>query len=389
MTAAAAANTSIAALRPAQLAETIRLAFAKDWPLIILGPPGIGKTAIPKQVAADMDMPVIHLHAPTLQAEDFGIPWPRPAEVERETTFRFLIPDRIPVAGSSQSETGLLLLDELPQSGQEAQKVFANILQEREIHGHQLLAGWRIVATGNRVADRTGAAQMLAHLRDRMVQIELASGFEDWDTWAGEIDQDTGKPRVHHEVRAYIRARGGAPLFDFDPHRMVNATPRAWAEKVSPALTGTTNTTILRAVIAGSIGPAQMVEFMAFRGLFGILPSRDEFLANPEKVVNNLPLDVRVQVVDEAGVAKERSMPRADLLYALASMCISSLNPQTYRAALKAATFLKDDFGAFVLLSFTKQFPTLLGQLPQQEVTDILARWRHLIFPDAGPGASQ
>lgn len=373
-------SNSPLALRPSQLQEAIQVSFRLNLPLFIEGPPGIGKTAIPKQVAAEAGMAVLHLHTPTIRAEDFGIPWPRAVEADSGSpTFRFLIPSQLPIKGSQQPASGLLLLDELPQATPEVQKVFANIIQEREVYGQKLLPGWRIVATGNRVEDRAGAGRILSHLRDRLTRIELVVSHTDWDVWArGSSEANPARPRVHPEIRAYLLARGGDPyLFNFEPNREVNVTPRAWSEKVSPLLWNPPSLTVLRAMIAGDIGAGPMIEFMSYRSLFGVLPSKEEFFADPEGVIGRLPKDMQVETMVEG---ERKTFARLDVLYALACMATASLDAENFRPALRAAEALPEDFGAMVFLTFIRQHKTIFSSLPATDVARIMSRWKHLIF---------
>lgn len=392
---AAAANTlSFCSLKPSQLAEAIRTGFNLGLTLLIEGPPGTGKTSIPKQVAAELGMEGIHLHAPTLQAQDFGIPWPRPeSSPAASPTFKFLIPESLPVEGSNRQPAGMLLIDELAQAGQEVQKCFANLVQEREVYGRKLLPGWKLVATGNRVEDRAGAVRLLSHFRDRLVRVELAVSHEDWDAWARENPPGSQRPRVHPEIRAYLLARGGENLlFDFRPEREVNVTPRAWAEKVSPLLWNPPSLPVLRSLIAGSIGPGPMVEFMAYRSLFGFLPTVEQLFSDPIKAIRGLPQEgdrVEVESIDTNREKKIHTFKRPDLLYAVACMITANLNADNFEAALLAADTLPEEFGALVFLTFTKQNHAILNSLSQQKIAEIMGKWAHLIFsPKTSAGSA-
>src|SRR5262249_22719004 len=136
--------------------------------------------------------------------------------------------DLFPVEGSNCPDRGLLLIDELPQADANAQKILANVMHARVIHGKRIKKGWGIVATGNRVADRAGANRILTQLKNRLTVVAFDACVEDWELWA--LDN-----KVKPEVIAFIRFRPEL-LNNFDPQSEVNATPRSWVEGVSMRL---------------------------------------------------------------------------------------------------------------------------------------------------------
>ncbi len=360
-----ASDSALSALRPRALAEAVGVMYDLNRPIFIEGGVGVGKTSIVKQVAHRRGWTgaaCIHMHAPTKQAEDYGIPWPmRAGESASDLpTFSFLIPEGLPVVGSATPPEGVLLLDELPQASPDIQKVLANLIHEREIHGHRLKPGWRVAATGNRVQDRAGAGRVLSHLRNRMTTLALESSHKDWEIWAAEAG-------VHERVRAYMHARAGTPLMDFDPARDLNATPRAWAEGVSPLLGRGLGGEILRAAIGGAVGPGHAVEFLAFLEVYGLLPTREEFIAKPEETVAGLPKE------------KGASQPKADLLYALATMLTVDLSAEAFGPAIRAAMALPEEFASLVFLTFFQRNPTEVTTRAQSDVKEVLKHWGHLI----------
>lgn len=242
--------------------------------------PGLGKTQIAAQAAAELEVGFKAIHAPLLQPEDYGMPV---VTGKNRDELKFLVSkEKFPIEGSDCEENGIFLIDELSQADNNAQKVLANLIQEREIHGHKIKDGWTIVATGNKQADRAGANRILGHLANRMTRVSLEASLDDWTKWALEND-------VRSEVISFIRFRPEL-LSNYDPKNEVNATPRAWVEGVSQALGVTTEEF---ETFTGDVGEGPASEFLAFLKIFRSLPNPDAVLLNPKKA--EVPKDPATQ----------------------------------------------------------------------------------------------
>lgn len=243
--------------------------------------PGMGKTQIVAQAAKELKIGFMAIHAPLLQPEDYGMPVVHGA---RKDELKFIVSsDKFPLecpqcaskkCGVECVKEGLFLIDELPQADQSAQKILANLVQEREIHGHKIKSGWTIIATGNRQADRAGANRILGHLANRMTRVELEASLDDWTQWA----LSNG---VKPEVVAFLRFRPNL-LTNYSAKNEINATPRAWTEGVSARLDLIPKKLELP-VFSGDVGEGPAAELLAFLKIFRTLPNPDAVLLNPKK----------------------------------------------------------------------------------------------------------
>lgn len=258
-------------MRPLDLIALLsaRISAGIKRPVHIESSPGIGKTQITAQVASQLGIGFMAIHAPLLQPEDYGFPVINAARTDVD----FIVSTKkFPLEGTECPEAGILLIDEISQADSSAQKILANLVQEREIHGKRLKAGWIIVTTGNRVADRAGANRLLSHLKNRLTTIELDASIDDWSSWA------LGHG-IAHEVIAFLRFRP-ALLSAFDAQADVNATPRSWSEGVAAAL-GRVPAASEFAVFRGDVGEGAAAEFCAFLKIFRKLPSPDAVILAP------------------------------------------------------------------------------------------------------------
>jgi hypothetical protein len=258
-------------MRPTTLSNTIKALYPLRRTLWIQSKPGTGKSSIAKQTAKELDAHYIELHGPTMLVEDFGIPVPD----TDKGTFRYMMPSWFPCANSEYDDGKPVILnfDDAAQMGADLQKVLANIIQARNLHGIPLLPTVMIVATGNRQSDRAGANRLLSHLANRISIVELEVHLDDTCAWASAND-------VRPEVVTYWRFRPDA-LCDFDPQRESNPTPRSWVEGVSPIL-GNVPPEAEYELVTGALGEGEASSFMGFLRIFRKLPNPDSVLLHPD-----------------------------------------------------------------------------------------------------------
>lgn len=258
-------------MNPTDLANTIKAHHSIQRSLCIEGSPGCGKTEIVRQCAASLGIPIIERHLPTMLVEDFGILFPNGGE-----TLKYRLPDWFPRV-ERDGEEGILLFDDRNQGSSDLQKVLANIVQARTLHGHRLPPKWSVMSTGNRQEDRAGSNKVLSHLRNRETVVTLDVQLDDWVKWALENG-------VSPILTSFISYRP-ALLNNFDPSPQVkqNATPRSWVEGVNaPLMNFTLPEHVMHEVFTGAVGEGPASEFVAFRQIVQDLPDIDEVLRNPE-----------------------------------------------------------------------------------------------------------
>lgn len=257
-------------MRPTTLQDTLKSLINVRRPVHIEGSPGLGKTQIVQQTAREMGIGFKQIHAPLMQPEDYGMPV---VSADR-TNVAFVVPtEKFPIEGSDCPDVGVLLVDELPQADNAGQKILANLIQEREIHGKRLKDGWSIVSTGNRTQDRAGANRILSHLRARTTTIEYEAHLDDWCSWALAHG-------VKPEIVSFIRFKPDL-LSKFDPQQDICPTPRAWVEGVSPVV-GAVSADAEFECIKGAVGEGAAAEFVGFLQLFRKLPNPDAVLMTPD-----------------------------------------------------------------------------------------------------------
>lgn len=272
---------------------------------LIEGPPGGGKTQIMGQVAKRLGVGFRMLHAPLMQPEDYGMPV---VSASRDSV-NFVVPtEKFPVEGADCPDRGILCLDEIPQADNAGQKILANLVQEREIHGKRLKPGWMIVGTGNRVTDRAGANRLLSHFRNRMTTYNLDTDLDDWANWY--LAQSDCKV----EVVACMRFRPSL-LHDFNPQQDINPSPRAWVEGVGAALGNVPHEAEFE-TFKGDVGEGPAAEFTGFLRIYRSLPDPDAVLLDPTG--SPVPTDAATQYALAGAIAQRATRDNFERVIAYA-----------------------------------------------------------------------
>ena len=155
-----------------QLSEFL-LNVAIVRPVFIWGPPGIGKSSLVQQFAADVGLPCVSLLGSQLAPEDIiGVP-----QIIGGVS-RFCPPSLI-----ARNECYCLFLDELNACSHEVQKAFYSLIHERRIGEYVLPQGSIVIGAGNRAQDSAIVKPMSSALLNCLVHVHLKVSHRDWLEW--------------------------------------------------------------------------------------------------------------------------------------------------------------------------------------------------------------
>lgn len=258
-------------------------------PIYLHSSPGIGKSAIVKQVTKELDIGFEDVRLAQMeQADVAGIPYVGRSENDKHETMKVSVPEWFPskerVAAGLFPKEGILFFDEMSNAPIPVQHSAYRIVLDREIHrGVDLADGWAIVSAGNMKSDKTGAKGVAPALANRYaMHLEIKSNLQDFTLYAF----DTG---LNEQVIGFLNF-DSSMLYNFDPKRndVSFATPRSW-EQVGNLLTVGYNEEELAHVIGGCVGDKVASSFMAFRKYYGVLPDFQKIMSGEMeyKVKNN------------------------------------------------------------------------------------------------------
>ena len=244
-----------------EAAVILERAIALKLPIMLWGPPGVGKSSLVATVAAALELPLEDVRLAQLDAADLrGIPVP-----DREKRIvEWFSPSFLPRFGK-----GLLFLDEIDKAPALVKNAALQLVLDRRIGDYVLPEGWRIACAGNREEDNAFSAPLGAALANRMLHIEIEPDLDTWAAWARKND-------VAPNIVSFLKFRPellykqtGDPAFP---------SPRSWeaASKLLSTAPGAKSSECA-ALAAPAVGGPAAAEFAAWIQLYRSI--------NPEQVL--------------------------------------------------------------------------------------------------------
>jgi hypothetical protein len=255
-------------MRPSQIISVLEREFeaaagGQHTPVMLWGPPGVGKSDLVRQVGLGNDVAVIDLRLSQLEPSDLrGIPFRSGELVE------WAIPATLPNA-KRHGDRGVLFLDEINAAPPSVSAAAYQLILDRRLGEYHVPDGWAIFAAGNRQGDRGIAYAMPTPLANRFSHYEVTPNLEDWCDWAFQRGID-------HRLIAFLRFRPDL-LFEFDAARNPTAfpSPRTW-EFAHRALQKFGHERLLCAnALQACVGDAAGIEAAAFIDNLDQLPDID------------------------------------------------------------------------------------------------------------------
>jgi MoxR-like ATPase len=257
-------------MRPSHIETILDREFASagaghHTPVMLWGPPGVGKSQIVAKIARHHAVPLIDIRLSQMEPTDLrGIPFRSGNLVE------WSIPAILPDA-ERHAPRGILFLDEITSAPPTVSAAAYQLILDRRLGEYRVPEGWVIFAAGNRQGDRGVTYAMPAPLANRFTHYEVETHLDDWVNWAYAENIDT-------RVIAFLRFRPDL-LFSFDPaHNPVAfPSPRSW-EYAHRALQKFDRTDLLADALQACVGPSAGLELKTFVDNLAQMPDIDAIL---------------------------------------------------------------------------------------------------------------
>lgn len=168
----------------------------------------------------------------------------------------------------------VLIIEELSDAQMAMQNPMCRIILDRYAGSLKLSDQLFIIATGNRVEDRSGANRLSTKLGNRLRCLTFEEDLDDWVAWAKRAG-------ISDVLVKFLQFQPNL-LSDFDPKRKTNPTPRAW-EKVSyiPEFEGDKDNMLFLQHAAGDVGEGAATAYCGFRKIYMSLPDFAELMRIP------------------------------------------------------------------------------------------------------------
>lgn len=340
-------------MRPSQLniileREFLSTSTGHHTPVMLWGPPGVGKSQLIAQVAAQHNAPMVDIRLSQMEPSDLrGIPFRVGEHVE------WAIPALLPNA-ERHGQNGILFLDEITSAPPSVSASAYQLILDRRLGEYKVPDGWAIIAAGNRQGDRGVTYTMPAPLANRFSHFELEVYLDDWVAWAY-------KNGIDEKIIGFLRFRPEL-LFDFDPAHNPAAfpTPRSWEFAHRAIQKFADNSELLLGTLQACVGAAAGIELNAFIANLDQMPDLDAILRG-ETV--EIPTEIDLQYAIAA---------------ALVGRAISAENSEVYGHILNFATqFHPREMGVMLVSDMHRAIGSKLFNVPEfsqwaQAIGDIM-----------------
>ena len=211
------------------LEQTARLYFSKDKngsyrmnrrrarPVCLMGPAGIGKTEIVRQVAEEQGLAFLS-YSVTHHTRQSAIGLPRLIQREiggkevsmTEYTMSEIIAEVYRVTQETGRSEGILFLDEFNCASETLRPIMLQLLQAKTFGPHAIPDGWMLVLAGNPAEYNASASTLDAVTADRMRMLHLRA---DYDAWRAYMTHHSIHPIVlsyldDHRRQFYVFEKG-------------------------------------------------------------------------------------------------------------------------------------------------------------------------------------
>lgn len=296
-------------MRPSHILQILEREFTSTvssahTPVMLWGPPGVGKSQIIAQIAGKHGVPLIDVRLSQMEPTDLrGIPFRSGERVE------WSVPALLPDA-ARHGPRGILFLDEITSAPPTVTAAAYQLILDRRLGEYRAPDGWVIFAAGNRYNDRGVTYVMPTPLANRFTHYEIEPNLDDWAAWAHAAGIDS-------RVVAFLRFRPDL-LFDYNPAQNPIAfpSPRSW-EYAHRALGKFGNMPeLLLDAVQACVGPAAGVEFKAFVDNLHELPDIDAIARGEStQVPRGIDLQYGVAAALVRRALQVRDMPHASVIF--------------------------------------------------------------------------
>ena len=239
-------------------------------PVMIWGPPGVGKSQMVTAVAKQHKVPVIDIRLSQMEPSDLrGIPFRVNDLVE------WAVPRMLPDS-TRHGETGILFLDEITSALPAVSAAAYQLILDRCLGDYRVPDGWVIFAAGNRQGDRGVSYAMPTPLANRFTHFDFDINLDDWVAWAHGHNID-------ERLIGFLRFRPEL-LFDFDPalDPIAFPTPRSWEFAHHALQKFDQQPQLLVGALQACVGKAAGIEINAFIDNLHSLPDINAILQGAE-----------------------------------------------------------------------------------------------------------
>lgn len=210
-------------------AGTFRIPVSRQRPVLLIGPPGIGKTAIMEQIAGECGVGLVSYtmtHHTRQSAIGLPVLTERQFSGKEYTVTSYTMSEIIASVYGQIEKTGctdgILFLDEINCVSETLMPAMLQFLQYKTFGSHALPEGWVIVAAGNPPAYNRSVREFDTVTLDRVRYMKVEPDFPIWKHYAVERG-------LHPAVLSFLELRPER-FYVMEPGEKGFVTGRAWED---------------------------------------------------------------------------------------------------------------------------------------------------------------
>jgi len=285
-----------------QATNAVLACFRAKRTALLVGPPGIGKTALIRDVATRVNLPLHTLIGSNCDAVDLaGLPWIRRGELARAM---------YPEIAACMTAPGILFLDELTTVPPSVQAPLMRLFLERCAGGQALHADSVVVAACNAPEHAPNAAELSAATVNRIIRLHYVPTYDEIRRFFDGAD-GREESLYRAEARDFSATLACEPglLHLTPPQVSVDAgtpwgSPRAWEIGLAVLAQHGQDDDVGLALLAGAVGEDSALAYLAIKRLRARLPSVDAIIADPIGAV--VPAERTHQIAALGLLSRER-----------------------------------------------------------------------------------
>lgn len=270
--------------------KIVKNSIKNNTPVMMWGPPGIGKSSLIHQISSESNMAVLDLRLAQLEPTDLrGVPmpnnktgradwylpgfWPTPAKEDTERTVETeeqvkgkdgktttkTVTKKVPVKkGCSLDGPCIIFLDEIEKAPISVKNASLQLVLDRMIGTYKLPDDCPIVCAGNREEDGCFSAPLGAALSNRMIHLDVEPNVEAWASWARDNN-------VSEDIIGFLHFKPELLYKQTEDHAF--PSPRTW-EIGSNLLKSVKTQREQKELLSASVGKAASQEFIVWDNVY-------------------------------------------------------------------------------------------------------------------------
>lgn len=226
-----------------EVKNTVRMYLAKNElgeylvsrerqrPIFIVGAPGVGKTAIMKQIAGELGIGLLsYTITHHTRQSAIGLPFITKKTFKgkefslTEYTLSEIIASVYETIEKQDKQEGILFIDEINSVSETLAPAMLDLLQNKKFGPHYIPKGWVLVSAGNPVEFNKSVREFDAVTLDRVKKINVDPDLEVWKQYAYKMG--------FNSTIIYYLSIFPSKLFEMEttPEGLAFCTPRSWED---------------------------------------------------------------------------------------------------------------------------------------------------------------